>query len=624
MCSGWNSSTNGCRRSTSITCSLGMVGVLRTAGPRRPAKVYCGRVRRYALTQTLRDARRARRGRAGGPVSPVGITPPDGGRRSRASRRWPGGSSRSWPRSCRKTGSTTRPRGLRPCSINGFLQMRMIARDWKPGLMHAAIFAGFMGLLVRKIQLIVIGYHEPFTYAGVFGAAFAAGKDVIEILLLVALAYAFWRRYVRPPARLEPNREALLILSLITAIVVTDLLFDGFRFVLYADSDAGIAHERDFAFAGRAIAGCVRRPVAGRAPRRVRRVVLDPGRRRVRVPRAAADRRALPHRDGAARALLPSRPSGQRACRPSTWSAVFADDADPPTRSAWACARAADLTWKEGLDAFTCTECGRCKDACPTFLTGKPLSQKWVHDSVKHHLLAQRAAIVGGAGPRRAAAAGARRDRRGHAVGVHDLRLLRGRVPDRARAPAALLPDAPAPRADGRRVPARAEGGLRRVRGAEQPVGLRGRHARRLGGRPRRARRDERRRCGGTRLPVLRRLGRVVRPARAADRARLVAILRHAGVRFGILGAARDVDRRMRAPRSATRCCSRRWRRRWSRPSTDTGVTRIVTCDPHAFNSLTNEYPEFGGPLGSAAPHAADRAPARGRPHPRRSPRSSA
>ena len=35
---------------------------------------------------------------------------------------------------------------------------------------------------------------------------------------------------------------------------------------------------------------------------------------------------------------------------------------------------ARDLTWKDGLDAFTCTECGRCKDACPTFLTGKPLS----------------------------------------------------------------------------------------------------------------------------------------------------------------------------------------------------------------------------------------------------------
>ena len=87
----------------------------------------------------------------------------------------------------------------------------------------------------------------------------------------------------------------------------------------------------------------------------------------------------------------------------------------------------------------------------------------------------------------RAAAARRRRDRRGHAVGLHDLRLLRGRLPDRARAPAAVLPDAPAPGDDGRRVPARAEGGVRRLRVAEQPVGTAGRHARRLGARPRRA-----------------------------------------------------------------------------------------------------------------------------------------
>ena len=58
---------------------------------------------------------------------------------------------------------------------------------------------------------------------------------------------------------------------------------------------------------------------------------------------------------------------------------------------------ARDLTWKEGLDAFTCTECGRCKDACPTFLTGKPLSLKWVNDAVKHHLADMRAPLVAGA-----------------------------------------------------------------------------------------------------------------------------------------------------------------------------------------------------------------------------------
>ena len=136
---------------------------------------------------------------------------------------------------------------------NGFLQSRMIRREWKPGVMHAVIFLGFMALLARKLQLIVIGYHEPFAFSGTLGGLFSAAKDGVEIAVLAAVAYALWRRYVQKPARLEANREALLILSLILAIMITDFLFDGFRFALFAGADPGIAHERAYAFAGRRV-----------------------------------------------------------------------------------------------------------------------------------------------------------------------------------------------------------------------------------------------------------------------------------------------------------------------------------------------------------------------------------
>src|SRR5213078_5395249 len=33
-----------------------------------------------------------------------------------------------------------------------------------------------------------------------------------------------------------------------------------------------------------------------------------------------------------------------------------------------------DLTWKQMMDAFSCTECGRCQDVCPAFATDKALS----------------------------------------------------------------------------------------------------------------------------------------------------------------------------------------------------------------------------------------------------------
>jgi Fe-S oxidoreductase len=73
-----------------------------------------------------------------------------------------------------------------------------------------------------------------------------------------------------------------------------------------------------------------------------------------------------------------------------------------------------------------------------------------------------------------------------------------------------------------------------------------------------------------------------------------VAILKHAGVRFGILGAnegstgecVRRVGNEMLFQQLATALVGM---------LDELGVTRIVTCDPHALNSLKNEYPEFGG-----------------------------
>jgi len=37
-----------------------------------------------------------------------------------------------------------------------------------------------------------------------------------------------------------------------------------------------------------------------------------------------------------------------------------------------------DLTWKQLLDGDACTECGRCQDACPAFVAGRPLSPKQI------------------------------------------------------------------------------------------------------------------------------------------------------------------------------------------------------------------------------------------------------
>ena len=52
-----------------------------------------------------------------------------------------------------------------------------------------------------------------------------------------------------------------------------------------------------------------------------------------------------------------------------------------------------DLSWKNIMDAFTCTECGRCTSVCPANLTGKKLSPRKIIMDVR-----DRAEIVGRSG----------------------------------------------------------------------------------------------------------------------------------------------------------------------------------------------------------------------------------
>ncbi|OFZ55571.1 MAG: Fe-S oxidoreductase, partial [Bacteroidetes bacterium RIFCSPHIGHO2_02_FULL_44_7] len=46
-----------------------------------------------------------------------------------------------------------------------------------------------------------------------------------------------------------------------------------------------------------------------------------------------------------------------------------------------------DLTWKNLLDSYTCTECGRCTDSCPANITGKLLSPRKIMMDTRDRLV---------------------------------------------------------------------------------------------------------------------------------------------------------------------------------------------------------------------------------------------
>jgi Fe-S oxidoreductase len=472
----------------------------------------------------------------------------------------------------------------------GLMQSRMIAMEPKAGLMHTAIFLGFLSLLARKLQLIAIGYVPNFTLPGTLGGLYAAFKDGVEVVVTLAVLYAFWRRFVVKPRRFEPNREALLVLSLILAIMMTDFAYDGFKFALWSASDAGIAHERAFAPVGSAIASAL----AGLSPTALQTgmqlaywlqmltvfsflVILPTGEHFHIVT-------ALP-------AVFFSRDTPLNRVPSVDLEKVMADDAGDDLRVG--VRTAADLTWKDGFDAFTCTECGRCKDACPTFLTGKPLALKWVHDGIKQHLLAQAGplrsgqtgdlpALVGSAITEDALWACTTCGYCEHACPI-ELEHL-GKF-FRLRQHQVMMQGA---------FPHELKAVFDNYESAGNPWGL-----------PAATRADWAR---GLDVPLLTDAAQVkeldylwyVGSAQSFDdRAQKVArafvrVLRAAGVRFAILGAAEG----------STGDCVRRAGNEMLFQTlaqalvgtlNGLGILRIVTCDPHAFNALKNEYPEFGG-----------------------------
>jgi len=240
-----------------------------------------------------------------------------------------------------------------------------------------------------------------------------------------------------------------------------------------------------------------------------------------------------------------------------------------------------DLTRKEVLDAYSCTECGRCQDACPAHATGKLLSPKLVIMGVRDQVFAQSAEpIVGTAVPEEmiwdcvtcGACVEACPVSIEHVDHIVDLRRSRVMV-DSA-------------------FPAEAEPMLRDVERAGNPWGKaqteRADWAEGLGVRVLEP---------GDRTPEY--LYWVGCAASFDERARKAAestarLLQRAGVDFAILGP-RESCTGDPARRMGNEYVFQAYAEQNVAVLKEQRVRKIVASCPHCFNTLANEYGDFGG-----------------------------
>lgn len=237
--------------------------------------------------------------------------------------------------------------------------------DGYAGLYHMLIFSGFVVLSVRTLSLVLEGLFPkagmPFLPPGAWHA-YLLLKDVVLVTTFVGVLLALGRRYLFRKERLDPSFDAGLILCLIGFLMATDLLAGAAKFAM--EETGGSAWEPVTAALSRLLSGSAHATLQGTYQWCwwLHLVAIFVFLNYLPFAKHFHVITALPN------IFL------RKLDAPGRLPTVDIEKAAEAEK--FGVARVEDFTWKQRLDMFTCTECGRCREVCPTHLTGKPLTPK--------------------------------------------------------------------------------------------------------------------------------------------------------------------------------------------------------------------------------------------------------
>jgi len=237
------------------------------------------------------------------------------------------------------------------------------------GIAHAFIFWGFLIITIGTIDLLIdgiVGFHVP----GIGSALFAWTIDIFAVLVLASIAVAAARRAYFPPPRMHVARDGYVILGLIGLLMVTLLVFEG------AGKSAGLLEKGYTAppIAGALLGSIFSHDAAG---------IVFPVAWWTHVVTVLAFAAYLPQSKHLH--IVTTLPNV--FFRKQTPRGQLSLIEDIENQETFGAASLRDLSWKQLLDGYTCTECGRCSDNCPALATGKPLDPQRIVLDVRDQLL---------------------------------------------------------------------------------------------------------------------------------------------------------------------------------------------------------------------------------------------
>lgn len=248
------------------------------------------------------------------------------------------------------------------------------------GVLHIAIFFGFLVLSLRTCSLVVIGMFPDFALPGLgadqpLGMVYNVLKDYMATVVFIACAIGAVRRGIIKPKRYavpakyghDHTAEAVFVLAIIMGLMLTESLFEAVA--VSAGHDAFLApltlawiFSKVFASAPHGLLQFLH-ITAYYAHNTLFFFFLNflPMGKHFHVITSFFNVLFMRVRRGNIKPVV---------------YGITAEGLDE--LESFGVKRLEDFTWKHMLDFYSCADCGRCSDQCPANLVGRPLSPRFI------------------------------------------------------------------------------------------------------------------------------------------------------------------------------------------------------------------------------------------------------
>lgn len=262
-----------------------------------------------------------------------------------------------------------------------------LLKDKKSGIIHVMMFYGFIlvqfGAIDMFVKGLAPGHHLPF---GVFYPGFTFFQELVTLTILVAVVWAFYRRYIEKLVRLKKGFYAGLVLIFIGTLMISVLFGNGMLQIWQGEAATWtepVASLIALVFGWMSPAAAMVLFFIAWWIHTITILAFL-----IYIPQSKhAHLIAAP-----VNVFLSKRVPGKM----KTISFDFdEEDMESEEEMSFGVGKVEDFDQRQMLDFYACVECGRCTDVCPASNTGKMLSPMDIMIKLRDHLTEKGAAITG-------------------------------------------------------------------------------------------------------------------------------------------------------------------------------------------------------------------------------------